>query len=358
MRPKFSLFYLWMLIAGYIAVAVPVQPSYAAPQSGTLQVTIEPMEAVQAGANWKVGINPWKKSGESEQLAVGQHRVDFATPAGWILSTPGPMNVSVVAGKVTRATGTFRRQTGSLAVTVLPQGAVTAGAQWRVDGGAWKNSGSTQSDVASGHRNIEYKEVPGWIRPAGINVTIVSGQTQQVIGTYIPSTGSLRVTLQPDNIGGGQWRVDGGPWQQSRQLIDNIAVGAHQVEYGDLAGWVKPPTATVNITGGQSTQITGTYQPGTPERITVAGNVQAAKIIRRVSHLYPPMAREARIQGTVRFTAIIGVNGTVMQIQLISGHPLLVQAATDAVRQWTYSPTLVNGVPVEVVTQIDVNFTL
>ena len=73
---------------------------------------------------------------------------------------------------------------------------------------------------------------------------------------------------------------------------------------------------------------------------------------------YPPLAKQARISGTVRFTAIIGKDGTIQNLQLITGHPLLVQAATEAVKQWLYKPTLLNGEPVEVITQIDVNFTL
>jgi protein TonB len=96
----------------------------------------------------------------------------------------------------------------------------------------------------------------------------------------------------------------------------------------------------------------------TPQRIRVGGNVSAANLIRKVTPVYPPLAKQARIQGTVRFTAIIGKDGTIQNLQLVSGHPLLVQAAQDAVRQWVYRPTLLNNEPVEVVTQIDVNFTL
>jgi len=95
-----------------------------------------------------------------------------------------------------------------------------------------------------------------------------------------------------------------------------------------------------------------------PQRIRVGGNVQAANLIRKVTPVYPPLAKQARVQGTVRFTAIISKDGTIQQLQLVSGHPLLVQAAQDAVKQWLYKPTLLNGEPVEVVTQIDVNFTL
>jgi protein TonB len=95
-----------------------------------------------------------------------------------------------------------------------------------------------------------------------------------------------------------------------------------------------------------------------PKRITVGGNVQQAMLISQPRPVYPPLAKQARIQGTVRFTAIIGKDGTIQNLTLISGHPLLVQSATEAVKQWRYKPTLLNGEPVEVVTQIDVNFTL
>jgi protein TonB len=93
-------------------------------------------------------------------------------------------------------------------------------------------------------------------------------------------------------------------------------------------------------------------------RIRQGGNVQAAKLINRVTPNYPPLARQTRISGTVRLHAIIGKDGTVQSLTLESGHPLLVQAALDAVKQWRYQPTLLNGVPVEVDTTVDVIFTL
>jgi len=99
-------------------------------------------------------------------------------------------------------------------------------------------------------------------------------------------------------------------------------------------------------------------KPVTPQRIRVGGNVQSAKIISQPKPVYPPLAKQARIQGTVRFTAIIGRDGAIQNLQLISGHPLLVPSAQEAVKQWRYQPTLLNGEPVEVITQIDVNFTL
>ena len=92
--------------------------------------------------------------------------------------------------------------------------------------------------------------------------------------------------------------------------------------------------------------------------LRVGANVQAANLVNKVTPAYPPLAKEARIQGTVKLDVLIGTDGAVKNMTLVSGHPLLVQAAQDAVKQWVYKPTLLNGQPVEVQTQIDVSFTL
>jgi periplasmic protein TonB len=92
--------------------------------------------------------------------------------------------------------------------------------------------------------------------------------------------------------------------------------------------------------------------------VRVGGNVQAARIVNRVQPVYPPLARQTRISGTVRLHAIISKDGTIRELEVLSGHPLLQQAALDAVRQWRYQPTLLNGEPVEVDTTIDVIFSL
>jgi protein TonB len=96
----------------------------------------------------------------------------------------------------------------------------------------------------------------------------------------------------------------------------------------------------------------------TQQRIRQGGQVQAAKLTNKVTPMYPPLARQTRISGTVRLHAIIAKNGSVEQLEVISGHPLLVQAALDAVRQWKYQPTTLNGENVEVDTTIDVIFSL
>jgi protein TonB len=114
------------------------------------------------------------------------------------------------------------------------------------------------------------------------------------------------------------------------------------------------------VIGGVIGGVGGAPPPPKPAqtRIRQGGNVTAAKLMNKVQPQYPPLARQTRISGTVRLHAIIGKNGAVEQLEVMSGHPLLVQAALDAVRQWKYQATTLNGEPVEVDTTIDVIFSL
>ena len=92
--------------------------------------------------------------------------------------------------------------------------------------------------------------------------------------------------------------------------------------------------------------------------IEVSQGVQEAMILVKTIPVYPPIALKARIEGVVHLTALISRDGMVTHLKVISGHPILVPAAIDAVRQWRYRPTLLSGLPMEVVTQVDVRFTL
>ena len=103
-----------------------------------------------------------------------------------------------------------------------------------------------------------------------------------------------------------------------------------------------------------------TMPPSTtvPQRVRVSSGVQSQLLQTRVNPKYPPDAREQHIQGVVVLKVDIDKDGNVSNVELISGHPALAQAAIDAVRQWKYKPYLLNGTPVEVETQVQVNFTL
>jgi periplasmic protein TonB len=136
-----------------------------------------------------------------------------------------------------------------------------------------------------------------------------------------------------------------------------------------------PPMASAGVVGGVPGGIPGGSMGGvigsvlsstptvapkiaTPQRVRVSSGVTSGLLVRRVPPAYPPLARQARIQGTVILQAEISKEGNITNLQLISGHPMLAPAAIEAVKQWKYRPYLLNGEPVEVETQIQVNFTL
>jgi protein TonB len=95
-----------------------------------------------------------------------------------------------------------------------------------------------------------------------------------------------------------------------------------------------------------------------PVRVRVSQGVSVGRLIKKIDPVYPKLARDARVQGQVVLTAIISKDGSIEDLRVLSGHPMLVQAALDAVRQWRYKPYLLNGEPVEVETTVTVNFTL
>lgn len=124
------------------------------------------------------------------------------------------------------------------------------------------------------------------------------------------------------------------------------------------AGHLKsgPATATVALPKGEGERPAA--RGTTSKRLRVPGEIAAAKLTSRPQPEYPQIARMARIQGLVRLQAIIGQDGTIQDLRVLSGPPLLAKSALDAVSKWRYHPTLVKGRPVEVETEIDVNYAL
>jgi protein TonB len=151
----------------------------------------------------------------------------------------------------------------------------------------------------------------------------------------------------------------------TRLLIDSDApsaseLGAGPITYGVPDGVVGAIATDVaqaqRITPPKPVERQST--PAIPFQVRIGGKVQAAKLISQVTPVYPPLARQARISGVVRLEAVIGRDGRIKSLRVAGGHPLLVQAAIEAVGKWVYQPTLLNGEPVEVLTQIEVNFKL
>jgi len=114
-----------------------------------------------------------------------------------------------------------------------------------------------------------------------------------------------------------------------------------------------PPPAPVAPAPAKSAPAT---PPAAQKAAATGGQIQAAVLIRRKEPDYPRLARETGAKGVVELMATIGVDGKVKKVTVVRGHPMLVKAASDAVMQWLYKPTILNGVPVEAQTQVLINF--
>jgi protein TonB len=149
----------------------------------------------------------------------------------------------------------------------------------------------------------------------------------------------------------------------------------HPVASGVELTTEAPPSLGIGPGGGGATNNIGTYianfvaappppkpDPGVQKPaaapVPMGGDVQMAKLMRKVIPEYPQIAKSARISGVVRLIGTIGKDGTIQNLQVVSGHPMLTRAALEAVRQWIYKPTLLNGNAVEVIAPIEVTFTL
>jgi protein TonB len=136
-----------------------------------------------------------------------------------------------------------------------------------------------------------------------------------------------------------------------------------------------PPNANAGVMGGVMGGVPGGSSGGviggiisstpvavpkvaTPQKVRVSQGVSEGLLLHKVTPSYPPLAKQARIQGAVLLQATIGKDGSIQNLRVQSGHPMLTQAAIDAVRQWKYKPYMLNGEAVEVETTVQVNFTL
>ena len=149
--------------------------------------------------------------------------------------------------------------------------------------------------------------------------------------------------------------------REIQQIIDTTAPPPVDISGLQVQGGTGEPGARNGVFDSIGNGLRNIAPPPPPSpsgaQIRVS-QVMEGNLIYSVKPQYPPLARQARIQGTVLLRAIISREGRIENLQVLSGHPLLVQAAIDAVRQWRYRPCYLNGEPIEVETQVTVNFTL
>jgi periplasmic protein TonB len=177
-----------------------------------------------------------------------------------------------------------------------------------------------------------------------------------------PAAAPVRVVKQiQSDLVNGQLRT---PTKipQKVQMIKEDEAPPPEMSTGGVVGGVPggvPGGQMGGVIGGiiSSTPV-AVPKVATPQRVRVSLGVSQGLLVKRVQPNYPPLARQARIQGTVLLQAEISKDGTIENLRLISGHPMLAPAAIEAVKQWRYRPYMLNGEPVAVETQVQVNFTL
>jgi protein TonB len=169
----------------------------------------------------------------------------------------------------------------------------------------------------------------------------------------------VRVQTEIDN---GQLKAPTAIPKKIAMITESEAPPPSNGVIGGVVGGV-PGGQVGGVVGGvlgsiMSSQPTAIPKAATPQRIKVSQGVTSGLLVRKIQPTYPPLAKQARISGSVVLQAVIGKDGTIQNLRAVSGHPMLIQSAIDAVRQWKYKPYFLNGEPVEVDTQVTVNFTL
>jgi protein TonB len=174
-----------------------------------------------------------------------------------------------------------------------------------------------------------------------------------------PAAAPIKIVKMVSEVVNGQLRAP-------TKIPDKVQIIKEDENPPDLGGGV-PGGVPGGIAGGSAGGVIGGIlsstavavpKAATPTRVRVSQGVSAGLLIRRVQPNYPQLAKQARIQGQVVLQAEISKDGTIQNLQLISGHPMLAPAAIEAVKQWRYKPYLLNGEPVAVDTQVIVNFSL
>ena len=175
-----------------------------------------------------------------------------------------------------------------------------------------------------------------------------------------PAAAPVKVVKMVSEVVNGQLRTP-------TKIPDKVQMIKEEEAPPDLGAGGVPGGVPGGIPGGSTGGVIGGIlssthvdvpKVATPQRVRVSTGVATGLLIRKVAPTYPQLAKQARIQGQVVLRAEISKDGTIQNLQLISGHPMLAPAAIEAVKQWRYKPYLLNGEPVAVDTEVIVNFSL
>jgi sugar lactone lactonase YvrE len=213
------------------------------------------------GAAWRVNSGAWRESGYVvSNLPAGTNVVEYQDVRGYF--RPVDENVDLVPGETRFLTRSYAEITSAVAVVIIPTNAATDGAQWRVDGGAWRNSGELADGLRLGAHIIEFSTPWRWIPPDSVTVTLVDENPVVITGEYSQVTGLSADIFPPDAIAtGAMWRVSGGNWTNSGVLL-NVPAGTYTVQFKSIGvNWLAPGDMTAVVVDQRVTVVSGTYFP-------------------------------------------------------------------------------------------------
>ncbi len=223
----------------------------------TVQVVLLPAAAVTGGAQWTLNGGAWNSSEAIVTATAGVNAVTFRTVEGWV--TPQALSLTL-SNSMTVSTNVYYTQGGAIQIDLDPAEAVSAGATWCVDGGAWQASEAVASNLAPGTYYVEYSTVTNWTAPAAEYVTVLEASTTQLVRVYQQARSTLRVNITPQSAinAGARWRVNSNAWQNSGVSL-SITAGTYFVEYRAVDGWLTPPSVSLAVTNSQSITLNAVY---------------------------------------------------------------------------------------------------
>jgi surface antigen len=254
----------------------------APPQYGSVRTSINPTQAVQAGAQWNLDNGGWQNSDiVQSNISVGNHTINFKGISNW--TTPASQAITVYANQTSTTSGSYVCSNKAINITSPTSGTFTAGQNITVN---WSASACISSLVNielantgcggigstgvlrlnTANDGSEFVTIPSNLAAGTYKVKIYEANPTGALYSTCTSgtititqpTGSVRVTLTPAQAN-GQWNLDGGAYQNSGAILSNITVGNHTVTFKNVANWTAPTAQTVAIVANQTKDLTAAY---------------------------------------------------------------------------------------------------
>lgn len=239
-----------------------VMDVFFTPRIGSINIEILPAEVVSSGARWRLNGGEWQHSGATlNDLPPGEYTLDYEDVPGWKSPILENSSIQIVEDRVLNLTHHYQAIGSAVKVVLEPEYAVAEGAQWRIAGRDWRNSGDVEANLSSGYHEIEFSSTPSWSGGESIEVNLQTGEQYQFSQHYQSYQGSIVVNLFPTNVRaeGAKWRINGGVWRNSGDRVASLAPGNYQIETIPVEGWSVPATMPVTIQDGDSLVLNQIY---------------------------------------------------------------------------------------------------